>query len=109
MGGGECRCEECVERSECVGRSRECEGCVERCTCGDMKGVCGGCVWRTTVPHPPDKYSSLVEVHPMFDLLFERAAEQSQQLTHGETVLTTHPHTHVLKWDNLWWAVEEEE
>ena len=67
------------------------------------------CVWRTTVPRPPDKCSSLVEVHPMLDLLFERAAEQSQQLTHGETVLTTHPHAHVLKWDNLWWTVKEEE
>ena len=70
-----------------------------RCVRGGC--VCGVCAWRTTVPRPPDKCSSLVEVHPMFDLLLETAAEQPQQLTHRETVLTTQAHSHVLKRDNL--------
>ena len=82
-------------------KHRSCEEDVERCrkfergrgkgryVCGCVKGVG---LWRvvmwskTTAPRLPDKCSSLVEVHSMFDLLFETAAEQSQQFTHREIV-----------------------
>ena len=41
------------------------------------------------MPHLPDKCSSPVEAHPMFDLLLETAAEQPQQLTHREFIVPT--------------------